>query len=535
MSIRTLITIMFALAVGLLAGYLFFGEEHANHGPSADKQTRPTSEPTLYTCSMHPQIQRDAPGDCPICGMDLIPQTETAATDRTMLTMTEAAVKMARVQTTLVGGSPLSFGEGSGVRADGARTTQLTGRLALNQTTTTVQPINYAGRLERLLITYPGETVRAGQRIGTIYSPDLVVAQQELLEALRLSTLSPELVTAARNKLRNLKISDAQIAELEATGEVATNFPVYAERGGTVLEIAARVGDYVMAGATLYTLTDLGTLWALFDAYERDLAAVRVGDRISFTVASLPEQTFTARVAFIDPLIDSATRTASIRAEVNNRRGRLKPEMFVSGTITASAAEPSLAVPKSAVLWTGERSVVYVEVPDAEVPTYQFREVELGPSTGDGYAVLSGLEAGERVVTNGAFQLDAAAQLRNQSSMMNRDVVIRGREAAGVTALALPDYHEETSDTFREQLATVVAAYLPIKDHLVTTKLIENELIDPLRAALARVDMSLVQGDAHRYWMEQLGAITTHTGGGRRCKLHRTATKGIRLSFPGAN
>ncbi len=507
MRLQTILYIGFALLIGLLGGYLLF----SGTPPSADEQASQTMEAEIYTCSMHPQIQRDEPGDCPICGMDLIPLDAASSTDPTVLTMTDAAVAMARVRTTEVG---------SGGADNPATPTaiQLTGRLALDESSATVQSVNYPGRLERLLVTYAGEEVRAGQQIGTIYSPELVVAQEELLEATKLANLSPELLTAARSKLRNLKISDERIAEVERSGEVITNFPVYAERGGTVLEVRARVGDYVVAGEALYTLTNLSELWALFDAYEADLARVRVGDRVKFTVASLPEQTFTARVAFIDPLIDPQTRTASIRAEVTNRSGRLKPDMFIRGTLAPAAAPPSgnseeLVVPKSAVLWTGERSVVYVELPDTEVPTYQFREVELGPATGNGYAVRSGLEAGERVVTNGAFQLDAAAQLRNQSSMMNRDVVIQGREAGEVTAMVLPDYREETPDAFRQQLARVAEAYLPLKDRMVSSEVADESLLQPLRQALAEVDMSLVEDEAHRYWMEQLGALRTHLGG----------------------
>ncbi|CAH0999206.1 hypothetical protein LEM8419_00503 [Neolewinella maritima] len=520
MKLQTILSIAFALLVGLLGGYILFGgaDEHAHTVLSADEQARQTTEHTTWTCSMHPQIQRDEPGDCPICGMDLIPLAAGSSSDPTVLTMTEAAVALARVRTTEVGASsPLSAGAGLG-----ERNLQLTGRLALNQTTATVQSVNYPGRLERLLVTYPGEEVRAGQQIATIYSPELVVAQEELLEAGKLAALSPELLTAARNKLRNFKISEEQIAEVERSGEVITNFPVYAERRGTVLEVRARVGDYVMAGGSLYTLTNLSQLWALFDAYEGDLAQVRVGDRVSFTVASLPERTYTARVAFIDPLVDPQTRTASIRAEVDNRSGRLKPQMFIRGSIAPSAgarslrqssADEALAVPKSAVLWTGERSVVYVEVPDAAVPTYQFREVTVGPAAGNTYPVLSGLTAGERVVTNGTFQLDAAAQLNNQFSMMNRDVIVRGRESEEVTALVLPNYRDEAPAAFREQLAAVAAAYLPLKDRLVASQTASPDILQDLRTAISAVDMSLVDGAAHRYWMEQSDALTTHLGG----------------------
>jgi len=246
-----------------------------------------------------------------------------------------------------------------------------------------------------------------------------------------------------------------------------------------------------------------------------------VGDRVTFTVASLPEETFTARVSFIDPLIDPATRTASVRAEVTNRGGKLKPEMFITGTVYPTdnrsrgqgSADEVLTVPKTAVLWTGERSVVYVEVPDVQVPTYQFREVTLGGSLGDAYRVVAGLEAGEKVISNGLFSVDAAAQLRNQSSMMNRDVIIRGRESEQVTALALPDYREETPEAFRAQLGRVVEAYLLLKDGMVSSELAEKATTEAIDRALDEVDGSLLDEAPRGYWTEQLSALKAHLGG----------------------
>ncbi|WP_116125305.1 efflux RND transporter periplasmic adaptor subunit [Lewinella sp. IMCC34183] len=514
MKTQTILYLLFALLIGLFGGYLLFGrgdaaEEHDHAATDANT----TQGAEVYTCSMHPQIQRDEPGDCPICGMDLIPVGAAAAADPALLTMTEAAVAMARVRTTTVGVTASSAG---GTASGGALT--LTGRLAADERTAAVESVDFGGRLEQLFITFAGEEVRAGQRIATIYSPELVVAQEELLEALRLQTLSPDLLTAARNKLRNLEISDERIAELEASGEVITNFPVFADRGGTVREVRARVGDYVSAGAALYTLTDLNRLWALFDAYERDLGAIDVGDPVAFTVASLPGQTFQARVAFIDPVIDPATRTAAVRAEVVNRRGRLKPEMFVTGQLETSArggsptADAELTVPRTAVLWTGERSVVYVEVADTEVPTYEFREVELGDAVGDGYRVVSGLSPGERVVTNGAFSVDAAAQLRNQLSMMNRDVVVQGaaRAAAPGAGGPTPAYREGTPEAFRDQLTAVADAYLSLKDRMVASETAGAAVLNPLREAIGAVDMALLRGDAHGYWMDQLSAMNEH-------------------------
>ena len=503
------------------------GDEHTGH----DNTTMSTdAKAQIWTCSMHPQIQQDGPGDCPLCGMDLIPLETGNSTDPAVLTMTEAAVAMVRVRTIMIGDtptSPLSSGKGSGERflgaAAGAKAVggaglKLSGRLAPDARTAAVEVSEFGGRIERLFVSFAGEQVRAGQRIATVYSPDLVVAQEELLQAKKFADVNPQLVDAARAKLLNLEVTTEQIAELERTGEVISNFPIYADRSGTILETKAEVGEYVKAGGALYTYTNLNNLWALFDAYEEDLARISVRDRVSFSVNSRPGETYAARVTFIDPVLDPTTRTAAVRAEVSNRNGRLKPGMFVEGSVSLSpdpgsgvtGSADKLVVPRSAVLWTGERSVVYVEVPDASVPTYEFREVTVGERVGDSYRISSGLNAGDRVVVNGAFQIDASAQLNNKASMMNRDVLIQGREPEEVTAMAIPNYQEETPEAFREQLGKVVEAYLPLKDRMVATETADEALVTALREALANVNMSLVKDEAHMYWMQQLEAIRSH-------------------------
>ena len=167
-------------------------------------------------------------------------------------------------------------------------------------------------------------------------------------------------------------------------------------------------------------------------------------------------------------------------------------------------------IPRSAVLWTGERSVAYVELPDLEVPTYEFREITVGERVGDGYRITSGLFAGDRVVVNGAFQIDASAQLNNKASMMNRDVLIQGQETKEPVAEEVPDYREGTPEAFRTQLGNVVEAYLPLKDRMVATELADETLLASLRETLAKVDMIQVKGDAHVYWMKQMKAMEAH-------------------------
>ena len=491
------------LGLGLLLGYwLFGGNAVTMNAHQHDMNMESNTGAEIWTCSMHPQIQQNEPGDCPLCGMDLIPLSSTAGTDPAVLEMTEAAVALAAVRTSPV----LPAGD------TGADTLQLTGRLQLDETQATTLSAHVPGRIERLLVQFEGERVNAGQQIATIYSPDLVAAQRELIAAGKSSAQFPALLEAARQKLRNYKIGPSTIARIEASGEVMTEFPVYAESGGIVLDKRVTVGDYVRTGEALYTLTDLGSLYAAFDAYENQLAAIRKGQRLAFTTPALPGRTFQSRVDFIDPLIDPVTRTATVRTTVRNPGGVLKPEMFVTGSIAAAAATPAagVLVPRTAVLWTGERSVVYVELPEREVPSYEFREVTTDGTMNDNYLITSGLSANERVVTHGAFSLDAAAQLNNQFSMMNRNVVIQGMEEE-VVVIEDPDYSDGVPAAFKAALAELVTAYLPGKTALVEDRLpAANLAFLELLPLLDRPDAAALPPDALAFWQQQQGAMRSH-------------------------
>ncbi|NNC86195.1 MAG: DUF3347 domain-containing protein, partial [Bacteroidia bacterium] len=216
---------------------------------------------------------------------------------------------------------------------------------------------------------------------------------------------------------------------------------------------------------------------------------------------------FKAKITFVNPVIDPNTRTATIRTEVSNTTGKLKPEMFVTGELATYQKSNVLTVPKSAVLWTGQRSVVYVKIPDTDIPSFEYREIEIADATASGYAVVSGLAYGEEVVTNGAFVIDASAQLNNQVSMMNKNVMAKN----AVHSNHLPDYTNTTPQKFKEQLTTIGSSYLLLKDALVASD--QQRAAENVKAILdntEKVDMSLVKDKAHIYWMEQLKAIQAH-------------------------
>ncbi|MCI5057582.1 MAG: efflux RND transporter periplasmic adaptor subunit, partial [Flavobacteriales bacterium] len=414
------------------------------------------------------------------------------------LEMTDAAVKLANIQTTIVGEKDNATG----------KTIRLSGKIQPDERLASSQVTHISGRIEKLHVSFTGEQVNKGQKIATLYSPELITAQRELLEALKLKDLNPDLVEAARNKLRYWKIGSAAIEQIEQKGKIQENFTVYSDETGIVTNRRVSVGDYIKQGEPLFDLMNLRKVWVLFDAYEEDLSSVSIGDKIEFTTPSIPNKTFKTTVTFIDPIINPNTRVASIRTEVSNSKRLLKPEMLVYGTLKKRASSSNqINVPKSAVMWTGKRSVVYTKVPDTNIPSFEFREIEIGEAIGSSYQVISGLEAGEEVVTYGSFTIDAAAQLNNQKSMMNRNVSVKGADHSN----HLPDYTESTPPTFKEQLFALATTYLTLKDALVETDSeAAKEATNQVLSALSKTDMSLIKDDAHNYWMEQHKAIKAH-------------------------
>ena len=368
----------------------------------------------LWTCSMHPQIRQDKSGSCPLCGMDLIPIEGDNADETIILKMTPVAAELAHIQTSKVKLSTIS-----------TQATLTEGRLEADQTQIASLVTHIAGRIEQLFVSYTGEKVTQGQKIATIYAPDFITAQKELLEAAKIAQSTPELLQAAKNKLRFWKLPATAIENILKQGEVQEHISVYADYSGIVQNKHVAVGDYLKEGQPLFDLQNLTQLWAIFDLYESDLERVKLGDKITFTTPARPSKTFKAKIIFIEPTVNPKTRVATVRTAVENRSRLLKPGMFISGILQNESAAKYLRVPRSAVLWTGQRSVVYVKVPDRDLPSFEYREVILGLLHGQNYTILEGLEVGEEVVINGAFVIDAAAQFNNQNSMLNRKVSLK--------------------------------------------------------------------------------------------------------------
>lgn len=406
----------FILVIGLFFGWLIFGGS-SNINNETTEHVHEDAAGQVWTCSMHPQIKQDKPGKCPICAMDLIPlKTSGGSSDEMIdpdaIQMSKEAVALANIQTTVVS------------RQNPIKDIQLYGTIQADERLSQSQTSHVNGRIEKLLINFTGESVRQGQTIATIYSPELLSAQQELLEAAKMQDVSPALVQAAREKLRLWKLSDDQIAKIEESGIVSPLVDIRANTSGIVVNKKVSQGDYINQGNVLFDIANLSQVWAMFDAYEADLPFLKVGDKLEYTLQGLPGKTFAGKISFINPILDPTTRTAKIRVETANPGMQLKPEMYANAIIKAPLKQYNneIVIPKSAVLWTGKRSIVYIKQPNIESPAFILHEIELGPSLGDSYVVIDGIKDGDEIVTNGAFTIDASAQLEGKRSMMNNEV-----------------------------------------------------------------------------------------------------------------
>lgn len=414
---------------------------------------------TVWTCSMHPQIQQPEAGDCPICGMDLIPLLDDAGNDAgpRELAMSESARALADIQTIEV------------KRDYPSARIRLVGQLAYDATKVKSLTARFPARIDTLFVNYVGVRVERGEHLAMVYSPELLTAQQELISSHARDPKS-KITSAAREKLRLWDLLPEQIDAILEEGVAKNHFELKAPISGVVVAKQVSEGDYVKTGEALFEIVDLSELWLYLDAYESDLYWLRYGQTVTFSVEAYPGETFEGSIVFIDPELNRKTRTVPVRVNVANADRRLKPGMFARGIVASRISEDGkvyapdfsgkwicpmhpqvredvsgdcaicgmplveaeklgyvddangaapLVVPASAVLKTGTRSVVYVKINNTERPTYEGREVVLGPRADDVYLVHSGLSEGEQVVTNGAFKIDSALQIQAKPSMMS--------------------------------------------------------------------------------------------------------------------
>ncbi|MDW7692148.1 efflux RND transporter periplasmic adaptor subunit [Flammeovirgaceae bacterium SG7u.111] len=467
-----------ALFVGVVIGWVIKSSNNSIIKPSSHHHIIEPSNHQEWTCSMHPQIRKNEPGDCPICGMDLIPlESETdVEVDPMAVSMSATAMQLAQVQTMVVG-----YG-------DTEKAVRLNGKVQADERKVFTQSSHIPGRIEQLTANFTGDYVKEGQAIAYIYSPELVNAQEELFEAQKIKDTQPGLFNAAKEKLKNWKLTDVQIDQILSSGKAKSKFPVLANVSGYVSKKLVNLGDYIKLGQPIYEIMDLSKVWVLFEVYESDLSWIKKGDKVSYTVQSLTSETFEGEITYIDPSIDPVTRVAKARVEVVNKELKLKPEMFASGIVSSEVGgkEQQVVVPKSAVMWTGKRSVVYVKNTTSQGVSFLLREVSLGATLGEGFVIEKGLQLGEEVAVNGTFSIDAAAQLAGKPSMMSLEEKVDVGEDAKTALLPL----------FR--------SYFELKKALAADDFGKaKEAGGTMKVELVNVDMKLFEGDAHKLWMEQ--------------------------------
>ena len=453
-----------ALAVALVAGLAAGGaavllagraRHHGPAEPAAEGARAP--QKTTYVCPMHPTIVSDHPGDCPICGMKLVP-AQAPRRDERKVAFYRSPMDPKQTSPTPrkdemgMDYLPVYEGEtaGSAVPVEGLATVHIdpqrqqliglrtaevargsvagswrtVGRVAVDETRVHHVNIKVAGFAEQVFVDYVGKTVRRGEPLFTIYSPDLLSVQQEYLLALRTRQAladggapgnpGDELVQAARERLRLWDVPEAEVERLVRTGKPTRTLTIHSPMSGVVTKKDVVMGHRLNEGDMPYEITDLSSVWVLADAYESDLGRLKLGTAATLSLQAFPNRAFLGKVIFIDPILDPRTRTAKVRLEFPNRGGELRPEMFGEVTLQMPARQ-GLRIPVDAVIDSGTRKVVFVALEEGR---FQPREVKLGAVSGEAVEVLSGLRAGERVVTRANFLIDSESRLRASLSAM---------------------------------------------------------------------------------------------------------------------
>ena len=497
---------------------------HSDHPMTSSSQ----QEVRFWTCSMHPQIKLPNPGQCPICGMDLIPVKREPEDDKAPpsslreLKLSPYAQKLAEIQV-----QPVE-------RRFVTTQIRMLGKIEYDETRLAYITAWIPGRIDRLHVAFTGAFVRKGQPMVYFYSPELLSAQEELLQAVQaderlkgsgltvVKKTTRATITAAREKLRLWGLTPKQIDGIIKLGKSSDRMTILAPISGVVIHKDAFEGLYVKTGTRMYAIADLSRVWVKLDAYESDLIWIHKGQEVEFQTEAYPGEVFTGTVAFIDPFLNPKTRTVKVRLNSLNPEGKLKPEMFVHAVLRATLSEqgkaivrptgeerPPLVVPASAPLITGKRAVVYVAVPD-KPGTYAGREIVLGPRAGEYYLVRNGLKEGELVVTNGNFKIDSAIQILAKPSMMSPEGGGAGAahehghgEDKPLRQPSRKKSRMDVPEAFRHQLMSVITSYQSISEAFKSKSLPKiTKAFSLLGKALKGVDMSLLSGHPHMVWME---------------------------------
>jgi Cu(I)/Ag(I) efflux system membrane fusion protein len=382
-----------------------------------------------YTCTMHPQVHLDKPGVCPICGMELVKASNSRKTEGTatgaMVPLNDRDQLLANVSTVKVG------------YEDVERSVRAFGTLEIAEPNKTVISARFNGRIERLHVDAVGAKVKQGDPLFEIYSPDIIQAENEYLQAFKTGSSTQQgNVSDPKSKLLLLGLTEQQISELESSNTVPLVITYYSPANGIVIDKKVVTGIYVSEGSNLYEVSDISTLWNIAEVYESDAGYIRVGEKASLSIAAYPNETFTGTVSFIYPVVNPQTRTVKVRVLLNNATGKLKPNMYTETLFTRKKGW-ALTVPVGAVLITGKRNLVYVKTEHEN--HFEAREVGLGSRFNDKYEITWGLTEGEIVVSEGGYLIDSESQLKSGNGVTHQH---GSSEAAEAKSEEMPKEHK---------------------------------------------------------------------------------------------
>lgn len=406
--------IAMAAGVALISGYAGWQLARREPDTAAPAAAAPTArKPLFYQSAMHPWIKSEKPGRCTICGMELTPVYEGEKgldVGSGVIALSSNAITVLHVRSAPVQRERL------------VRTLRVAGVVGDDATRHRVVSAYVAGRIDRLYVNYNGAEVSAGQPLATFFSPQLLAAEREYaalaahpVESSATAVEHRLLLDAARVRLRQLGLTDEQIAELPHKAPSEWHTELAAPMTGTVVKRMVYEGQYIKDGDPMFEIADFSVMWFVFDGYERDLSWIRAGQAVRVRTPAAPGKTFQGRVAFIDPTLEAATRSAKVRVELANpvvesggrRRRELYHQLYAEGDVEVDVPEV-LAVPRSAVLMPAAEAVVYVDLGQG---AFEARRVRLGRAGDQAWEVLEGLDGGERVVVSGNLMIDAQAQL----------------------------------------------------------------------------------------------------------------------------
>ena len=368
-----------------------------------------------YTCGMHPNVHELEPGNCPICGMKLVKKNVSVSGSSGQVSIDPVTAQNMGIQSFGVKTMKLT------------RTVRAVGTITYDERLVSSVTTKISGWAEKLYVDFTGQDVKKGDPLIEIYSPELVSTQEEYLEALDYAEQygktsfseaidqSRQLLKSTRSRLKLWDISDEQIEELERTKKVKKTMTLYSPINGIVTHKLLNVGDKVMPNMPIYEISDITKVWVNADVYEYELPWLKTGQEAIMTLSYLPGKEFVGKISFIYPYVEVKTRTVKVRFEFPNKNLELKPDMYANVRLNSVMEKPGIVVPVSAVILSGERSIVILELGGGK---FEPREVTLGMQTGDYYSILRGLHGNEKVIISAQFLIDSESRLREAQMKM---------------------------------------------------------------------------------------------------------------------